>query len=60
MASRELFEYRVARGQSHENDLLTVGGMGHASQRALGIAAQKIDRCVVCIYGNGASIMQLS
>jgi|TARA_B110000967_G_C18858025_1_gene548332 phosphonopyruvate decarboxylase len=59
MASRELFECRVALNQSHEQDFLTVGGMGHASQIALGIASQKHDRQVVCIDGDGAALMHL-
>ncbi|MDC0111082.1 phosphonopyruvate decarboxylase [Emcibacteraceae bacterium] len=59
MASRELFEYREELGQTHEKDFLTVGGMGHASQIALGIAAQKSERNVVCIDGDGASIMHM-
>jgi phosphonopyruvate decarboxylase len=59
MASRELFECRVDLGQSHEQDFLTVGGMGHASQIALGIAGQKQDRRVVCIDGDGAALMHL-
>ena len=59
MASRELFEYRTACGQSHERDFLTVGGMGHASQIALGIAAQKHDRRIICIDGDGAALMHM-
>lgn len=59
MASRELFEYRKACEQSHQADFLTVGGMGHASQIALGIAYQKPDRRVICIDGDGAAIMHL-
>ena len=47
MASREMFEYRRARGGGHEQDFLVVGGMGHASQIALGIALQKPDRKVM-------------
>ena len=35
-ASRELFETRVANGQSHKYDFLTVGSMGHSSSIALG------------------------
>ncbi|MBO6217073.1 MAG: phosphonopyruvate decarboxylase, partial [Prevotella sp.] len=31
MISRELFEYRAAKGEGHERDFLTVGSMGHAS-----------------------------
>jgi len=59
MISRELFEYRVARGQGHERDFLTVGSMGHASQIALGIAMEKPDRRVWCFDGDGAAIMHM-
>ena len=37
-ASREVYEYRKFNNLSHEKDFLTVGGMGHTSQIALGIA----------------------
>lgn len=57
MASRELFELRVARGEGHARDFLTVGSMGHASQIALGIALDQPDRRVVCLDGDGAVIM---
>ena len=46
MLSRELFEYRVAKGHGHEKDFLTVGSMGHASAIALGIAQFKPKRQV--------------
>jgi phosphonopyruvate decarboxylase len=46
MLSRELFECRLSRGDGHERDFLTVGGMGHASSIALGIALQKSNRTV--------------
>ena len=46
VASRELFEYREKKSQSHEKDFLTVGGMGHASQIALGISLFKKNRTV--------------
>ena len=59
MASRELFEYRVLKLQGHQADFLTVGGMGHASQIALGIAHEKPSRRVVCIDGDGAALMHL-
>jgi phosphonopyruvate decarboxylase len=59
MASRELFEYRKAKGQSHGADFLTVGGMGHASQIAMGIASQKSNRNVLCIDGDGAALMHM-
>ena len=59
MASRELFEYRESTGEGHARDFLTVGGMGHASQIALGIAGQQPQRRVVCIDGDGAVLMHL-
>ena len=59
MISRELFEYRTAMNESHERDFLTVGSMGHASQIALGIALEKLDRRVWCFDGDGASIMHM-
>lgn len=55
--SRELFEYREELKQGHENDFLTVGSMGHASQIALGIALRKPDKQVYCFDGDGAVIM---
>jgi phosphonopyruvate decarboxylase len=58
MPSRELFEIRVKKQQSHEKDFLTVGSMGHANMIALGVA-QNTDRHVFCIDGDGASIMHL-
>jgi len=57
-ASRELFELRVARGESHENDFLTVGGMGHASAIATGISMNTKKR-VVCLDGDGALLMHM-
>lgn len=59
MISRELFEYRVAMGQGHERDFLTVGSMGHASQIALGIAMAQPGRRVWCFDGDGAVIMHM-
>jgi phosphonopyruvate decarboxylase len=56
-ASRELFELRRALGQGHDSDFLCVGGMGHASQIAAGIALAKPERLVVCIDGDGAMLM---
>ena len=58
-ASRELYEVREGRGQSHGCDFLTVGSMGHSSSIALGIALQKNDRRVWCIDGDGAVLMHL-
>jgi phosphonopyruvate decarboxylase len=59
VTSRELFEYRETLSQGHEKDFLTVGGMGHANQIALGIALQKSDRQVFCFDGDGAMLMHM-
>ncbi|CAF1137367.1 unnamed protein product [Adineta steineri] len=59
MLSRELFELRKQRGDGHERDFLTVGGMGHASSIALGIALQRPNRTVFCLDGDGAVIMHM-
>lgn len=59
MISRELFEYRGAKGEGHQRDFLTVGSMGHASQIALGIALEKPDRRIWCFDGDGATIMHM-
>ena len=59
VASRELFEYREELNHGHHRDFLTVGGMGHASQIALGIALQEPKRKVICIDGDGAVLMHM-
>ena len=59
VASRELFEYREELKQGHEKDFLTVGGMGHANQIALGIALKKPNRRVFCLDGDGAALMHM-
>jgi phosphonopyruvate decarboxylase len=59
MASRELFELRKASGSGHHRDFLTVGGMGHASQIAAGIAIARPDRQIVCVDGDGAVLMHM-
>lgn len=59
MPSREVYEYRTKRGVGHQRDFLTVGGMGHASQIALGIALQKPERSVYCLDGDGALLMHM-
>ncbi|MFT4245803.1 MAG: phosphonopyruvate decarboxylase [Micrococcaceae bacterium] len=58
-ASRELFEIREAKKQSHKYDFLTVGSMGHSSSIALAIAQNKKDTKVWCIDGDGAALMHL-
>ena len=57
--SREIFEIREKRKESHEQDFLTVGSMGHCSSIALGIAIEKPNEKIVCIDGDGAMIMHL-
>lgn len=58
-ASRELFETRVANGQSHKYDFLTVGSMGHSSSIALGVALNKPDTRIWCVDGDGAILMHM-
>lgn len=58
-ASRELFETRVANGQSHKYDFLTVGSMGHSSSIALGVALNKPDTKIWCVDGDGAVLMHM-
>lgn len=57
--SRELFEIRVANGQSHKYDFLTVGSMGHSSSIALGVALNKSEQRIWCIDGDGAVLMHM-
>ena len=58
-ASRELFEIRVANGQSHKYDFLTVGSMGHSSSIALGVAINKPEQRIWCVDGDGAVLMHM-
>lgn len=57
--SRELYEQSDAIYGNHENIFMTVGGMGHASMIALGIAEKRPDRKIVCIDGDGAALMHM-
>jgi len=59
MISREVYETRARLGHEHSRDFLTVGSMGHALMIALGIAKAQPARPVVCLDGDGASIMQM-
>lgn len=58
-ASRELYEYRRARGDGHGMDFLTVGGMGHTASIALGLARAQGDRKVLCVDGDGSVLMHM-
>lgn len=55
--SREVYETRNRLEQSHKQDFLTVGSMGHSSSIALGIALEKPERNVFCFDGDGAFLM---
>jgi phosphonopyruvate decarboxylase len=57
--SRELFELRKERSEGHNKDFLTVGGMGHASQIACGIAKSIPNKKVYCLDGDGAFLMHM-
>ncbi|RKT45553.1 phosphonopyruvate decarboxylase [Thiocapsa rosea] len=57
--TREIHAIRDALGQPHDRDFLNVGAMGHALSIAAGIAVARSDRHVMCIDGDGASIMHL-
>jgi phosphonopyruvate decarboxylase len=59
MPSRELFEYRANNNKGHHKDFLTVGGMGHASQIALGLCKSQPDRLTYCFDGDGAVLMHM-
>lgn len=59
MPSRELFEFRALNNYRHHRDFLTVGGMGHASQIALGIAISQPNRKIYCFDGDGALLMHM-
>eukprot|EP00435_Cladocopium_sp_Y103_P070082 s627_g34.t1 len=56
--SREMFELRVQKSQSHRHDFLTVGSMGHCSSIALGVALSTAHD-VLCIDGDGAALMHM-
>jgi phosphonopyruvate decarboxylase len=55
---RELDERR-ARDKMSGVDFLTVGGMGHASSIALGLAMSLPERNVICLDGDGAALMHM-
>lgn len=58
-ASRELFEIRERRKQSHEKDFLTVGSMGHCSSIALSVALHRPEKKIWCVDGDGAALMHM-
>ena len=57
--SRALAEHRRRASRPLANELFVVGGMGLASQVALGIALGTKDRRVWCLDGDGSLLMHL-
>lgn len=57
--SRELYEQSDMKYGNHDNLFMSVGGMGHASMIALGVAAEQPGRKVVCVDGDGATLMHM-
>ena len=57
--SRELYEQSNRLYGNHDCIFMTVGGMGHASMIAFGIAQNRPDKKVVCIDGDGAALMHM-
>lgn len=57
--SREVYEQSDDLKGQHAQDFLTVGGMGHASMIALGIAREKPQKKVYCLDGDGAVLMHM-
>lgn len=57
--SRELYDQSNRLFGNHENIFMSVGGMGHASMIALGIAEERPENQIVCIDGDGAALMHM-
>ena len=57
--SREVFEIREKNNNSHKQDFLTVGSMGHCSSIAFGMAMSVPTKRVWCIDGDGSALMHL-
>lgn len=57
--SREVYEQSNQIKGNHAQDFLTVGGMGHASMIAFGIAQARQDKRVYCLDGDGAVLMHM-
>ena len=57
--SRELYEMRIKKNMSIQQDFYCVGSMGHASSIAMGIALAKPSKKVYCFDGDGAFLMHM-
>ena len=56
---RELYQIRDKNNQSHKNDFLNIGSMGHVSSIALGIALGKKNSKTICLDGDGSLLMHM-
>jgi phosphonopyruvate decarboxylase len=56
--SREVYEIRQ-QGGLESKDFLCVGGMGHTSSIAMGVALAKPQRRIIAIDGDGSMLMHL-
>lgn len=56
--SRELFELRELRGETHTQDFLTVGSMGHTASIAMGMAMGS-ENMIYCLDGDGSFLMHM-
>ena len=57
--TRELHAIRGMLNQTHGNDFLNVGAMGHAVSIASGIASAKPEKNVICLDGDAAVLMHM-
>lgn len=57
--TRELYHLRKFRNETHENDYLNVGSMGHAASVALGIAVECPNENIVCLDGDASVVMHM-
>ena len=57
--SRELYEQSNQLYGNHDRIFMTVGGMGHASMIAFGVAQADNNRRIVCVDGDGAVMMHM-
>jgi phosphonopyruvate decarboxylase len=57
--SRELFEIREQRGETHGSDFYMVGSMGCASAVAIGVGLADTRKKVFILDGDGAALMQM-
>ncbi len=58
-ATRELYFLREKRNETHDNDFLNIGSMGHASSVALGLAIENQNKKVICFDGDSAAMMHM-